>query len=341
MKRITLYTLLSFLGMFSNSLFAQVPTTACTGVVAPVVQTGTYATPIGATIWTPAPVLTTQAVNLTNVEYLIVKYNECAKDQVGNCDTTNGGGDVIIGFDADGIFDPATITRYGYTIQAGDTFGIVPVGYNLAQVKALLNQILTGTITGTPNPCCGLFNLQTTTQGFCDSLENAGIDSVADVNNLGDVLTVFDGFSDTELSVNAMLYYMQQVNGFAGLLSSFGCGTLTSDGNILCYGINDQSVYYYVAANNVAVNQSEIIGQVSLYPNPTNGDVTLQISTEKANDLTVNIYNALGQKVSSQNLGVVNGEITVSLATAEYAAGMYVVELSNGRNNQTYKLMVR
>lgn len=341
MKRIALYTLLSFLGMFSNSLFAQVPTTACTGVVAPVVQTGIYATPIGATIWTPAPVLTTQAANLTNVEYLIVKYNVCAEDQVGNCDTTNGGGDVIIGFDADGIFDPATITRYGYTIQAGDTFGIVPVGYNLAQVRTLLNQILTGTITGTPNPCCALFNLDVRTRGFCDSLANAGITSVNDVNNLGDVLTVFDGFSDTELSVNAMLYYMQQVNGFASILGSAGCGTVTSDGNILCYGINNQSVYYYVAANNVAVNQSEIIGQVSLYPNPTNGDATLQISTDKANDLTVNIYNALGQKVSSQNLGVVNGEITVSLATAEYAAGMYVVELSNGRNNQTYKLMVR
>jgi hypothetical protein len=323
-----------------SQLFAQ-PQTACNGKTAPEVQSGFYTTSeIGATIWTPAPPMQTAAVGLPNVEYLIVK-KTCALDSARtSCDTTAGGGWVILGSDADGIFDPATISRYGVSITAGDTFGVVAVGYDLAQVKGLLNRILTGTITGTSNGCCALFELDATTRGFCDTLGNLGIDSQDDINNLTDVLTVFDAFTDAQLSVPSLLNYMGLVNGYASLLSNAGCGT-TVDGVILCYGMNPNAIYWYKAANNVSVEQFSPVAELAMYPNPTSGDVTLQLSTEKATDVAVNIFNSLGVKVSSQNLGLIEGERTFALPTSGFAAGMYIIELTDGKNSQTQKLIVR
>lgn len=342
MKKIAIY---AFSCLLSTGLFAQGGTTAqtaCNNKTAPEVQNTMFTDyEIGATIWTPAPILSIQAVGLPNVEYLVIKKGTCAKDSAGTaCDTTAGGGYVILGSDADGILDPAAFSRYGVSIAAGDTFGLVAVGYDLAQVKLVLNQILTGTISGTTNPCCALFNLQPATAGFCDTLNNNGISGQNDINGLADVLTVFDAFADAQLSVPALLSYMAQVNSYTSLLSSASCGT-TTDGVLLCYGINPNSVYWYKAANNVAVEQVASVAQVAMYPNPTSGDVTLQIATDKASDITVNIYNALGVKVNSQNLGIINGTTTVNAATAGFAAGMYIVELTDGHNSQTQKLIVR
>jgi len=344
MKKIAIYALVCGFGLLTNGLFAQAQT-ACTGKTAPEVQNTMFTDyEIGATIWTPAPVMSVQAVGLPNVEFLVIKKGTCAKDSAGTaCDTTTGPpADVILGSDADGILDPAAFSRYGVSIAAGDTFGLVAIGYDLAQVKSVLNQLLTGTISGTipPSECCALFNLNPATTGFCDTLANNGIEGQDDINGLADVLTVFDAFADAQLSVPALLSYMQEVNGFTSTISSAGCGS-TTDGVLLCYGMNPNSVYWYKAANNVAVEQVSSVAQVAMFPNPTSGDVTLQIATDKASDITVNIYNALGVKVNSQNLGIINGTTTVNAATAGFAAGMYIVELTDGHNSQTQKLIVR
>lgn len=341
MKKIAIYALVCGFGLLTNGLFAQAQT-ACNNKTAPEVQNTMFTDyEIGATIWTPAPVIATPAVGLPNVEFLIIKKGTCAKDSAGTvCDTTAGGGYVILGSDADGILDPAAYSRYGVSIAAGDTFGLVAIGYDLAQVKTVLNQLLTGTISGTTNPCCALFNLDAATMGFCDTLNNYGINGQNDINSLADVLTIFDAFADAQLSAPALLSYMQKVNDFAGTISSAGCGN-TTDNVLLCYGMNPNSVYWYKAASNVAVEQVASVAQVAMFPNPTSGDVTLQIATDKASDITVNIYNALGVKVNSQNLGIINGTTTVNAATAGFAAGMYIVELTDGHNSQTQKLIVR
>jgi hypothetical protein len=341
MKKFSLYVLLFCLNLLSSGLFAQ-PQTDCTGVTAPEVQNAFNSYEIGATIWTPAPTLAVNAVGLSNVEYLIVKVGTCALDSARvACDPTAGGGDVIIGADADGIFDPGTLSRYGVTISAGDTFGIIAVGYDLTQVKGLLNQILTGTISSTGYPCCEIFNVQATTAGFCDTLNNNGITSQNDINNLGNVLDVFDAFTDAQLSVNALVSYMSEVNNQAGLLAGAGCATTTAGGEIICYGMNPTAVYKYVASSRVAVNMTPSVAKVEMFPNPANTEVTLQIATESASDITVNVYNAIGVKVSSDNLGVVNGNFTFTKSISGLASGMYLVELTNGKNSQTQKLIVR
>ncbi|WCL80129.1 T9SS type A sorting domain-containing protein [Saprospira sp. CCB-QB6] len=336
--QLTLFLALSlFVG---QQLFAQA-TTACNNKTAPEVQTGTNSYEVGGTIWTPAPPLSVQAVGFANVEYLIVKKGTCALDSARTaCDTTNGGGDVIIGADADGILDPATLGRYGVTVAPGDTFGMVAIGYDMGQVRVLLDSILNGIIAGSGSPCCGLFNLYSETRGFCDTLSNLGITSINDVNTLADVLTVFDAFTDAQLSAASLVSYMDLVNGFSSRVNGFECGDLT-DNLLICYGLNPSQVHYYRTASTVATTHIDGLNAFSVFPNPAAGDVQLFLDLKEEQDLQVNIYNSLGQRLHSQNLGAQMGQQQFQLPTAQFSAGIYLIEINNGSASSTQKVILR
>jgi len=343
MKRIALYLIICCFGLMSSNLFGQA-VTACDNKTAPEVTPGMSSTLVGSTVWTSPPPMDQAAVGLANTEYLIVKVGTCALDSARvACDTTAGGGDVIIGASATGNFDPASVSRYGESISAGDTFALVAVGFDLSQIRGLVNQIYTGTTPAPINaPCCSIFNLVPEAVGFCDTLVAQGIGDQNDVTGLKDLLTVFDAFASAQLSVEGLLSYMAEINSptYSSLLASNGCGTLT-DGKLLCYGINPNKRYMYKASPTVAVEQVEGFSGFAMFPNPTSGDVTVRFDVETATDMTLNIYNALGSKVSSQNLGTVVGEQISNAPTSGFAAGMYMVELTNGHNSQTVKLIVR
>jgi len=348
MKKLTLLFSLLIISMMVQ---AQTTFTACNSVTAPAVQSGMLYYPVGPNMWTGLPPMATTAAGLTNTEYLIIKKNVCARDASSNCDTTGNylnlgpeAGYVIVGTDANGDFDPATMNRYGVSIQPGDTFGVVAVGYNLNQVKGLVNQILTGSILGTspPSPCCAIFNLQSATLGFCDTLRGAGISSQNDVRGLSEVLTVFDAFASSELSVKSLLFYLSTVNSntYSSLLNSAGCGNLT-DNVLICYGIDADNVYWYKRGSAVSVETINPIAQLSIYPNPTSEDINIRIESAQSQELTLNLYNGLGQRVYQSVLGNVQGTVTVQAPTSTLSAGIYMAEITNGKNSQTQKVIVR
>jgi len=337
--RLTLFLALSlFVG---QQLFAQA-TTACNNKTAPEVQTGVNSYDVGGTVWTPAPPMSIQGVGFPNVEYLIVKKGTCALDSARTaCDTTNGGGDVIIGSDDDGILDPATLGRYGVTVAPGDTFGMIAIGYDMGQVQTLLDSILNGQ-SAPPfvSPCCDIFNVSNATMGFCDTLSNLGITSVNDINTLSDVLTVFDAFTDAQLSAPALISYMNLVNSYATTVNDVECGDLT-DNLLICYGLNPSQAHYYRTSTTVATTHIDGLNAFSVFPNPAAGDVQLFLDLQEEQDLQINIYNSLGQRLHSQNLGKQMGQQQFQLPTAQFTAGIYLIEINNGSASSTQKVILR
>jgi hypothetical protein len=331
------YTLLAFAALQSSALFAQ--STSCSGVTAPETANGFDSIAVGGVIWTPAPTLTTAAVGLNNTEYVVTKWGVPALDGAGNVDTTGGGGNVIVGADADGIFDPSTMTRYGISLMAGDTFEVTAVGYNLSQVKSIVTMLLTGT-TVTGATCCQVINALPDAAGFCDSLSAAGIASANDVNSIVDVINVFDAFSARQLSVEGLIASMATVNsqGTSPLFPT-ECGR-----NLLpiCYGINKDRRQKYVASTTIAVQRLSEVSNFIVFPNPTDkGFVNVMVETQTTTDLSLRVYNLLGEMVSENNMGNVTGQVTLTVATNHLAAGMYIVEITDGKNKQSQKLMVR
>lgn len=80
----------------------------------------------------------------------------------------------------------------------------------------------------------------------------------------------------------------------------------------------------------------QVIGNLSLFPNPSSDQVTLQFDAESNGLYIVEIYNALGQQLSSRQLNVVAGGYRHEIAVRDYTDGIYFVTVRKvGTNAST------
>ncbi len=335
MKQLPICLMSSFFALFAfSAINAQV---SC-GATAPVNTIGVGPYGINSSVQSTAATLTTNASSqLPNVEYILTLRGTPALNSQSTPDTTGGGGDVIIGTDNDGAFFAPSAGRYGTTISVGDTIDVSAIGYNLAQAKTLFGALLNNDISP-GNPCCNIFTL-TNAGGFCDSLNSAGIFDASDINNFGDVLVCYEALFDAQLSIESLIFNMNLFNSYQTLIpSSCGGGSFP-----VCYGVNRTARYGWpVSTANSIEKLSDAAADFQVYPNPSPaGEVKLNITSTKAVDLSVNLYSLLGEKVFSKKLGIVNGISSVEISVATLTAGAYFVELSDGKNKEVRKLIVK
>jgi len=82
------------------------------------------------------------------------------------------------------------------------------------------------------------------------------------------------------------------------------------------------------------------LSNVSVYPNPSNGNFELQVKTVKSLDMDVEVFNALGEKVYGKRYeGQLSGNIALSLQDA--AAGIYSVRIRTSEGVLTLPVSVR
>lgn len=72
----------------------------------------------------------------------------------------------------------------------------------------------------------------------------------------------------------------------------------------------------------------DLAGTVNVFPNPTEGQITVSLDGFDAQELNVTVSNALGQTVL-ENLTAQN-QSTLSLDVSDFSAGFYSVNVSNG-----------
>lgn len=336
-------------GLLAIAFNAQVTAqTCCTGATtAPEITTGFYAVgKIDGNTNTPAPTLSVNpSADLPTTEYIVTKRGTLAIDGTGAADTTGGGGDVILGADADGIFMPNNMTRYGITLANGDIFDLTAVGYDLPVIKNLADSLLNGSESN-GTPCCNLFNViaivvgEPAIAGFCDSMNNAGINSSADINGMNEVLEIFDVFTEGSMSIGNITSTLQLINENGNVISTECGGTGAVD--FLSYGINRNSKYGYEAGNTIAVRQLSDVSVFMVFPNPANDDqVNVYFTTKKTVDLNINLIDAMGRTVYQAAANGVLGNINAEIPVADLAPGLYIVELTDGYSNKTQKLIVR
>ncbi|MFI5218002.1 MAG: T9SS type A sorting domain-containing protein [Bacteroidia bacterium] len=82
-------------------------------------------------------------------------------------------------------------------------------------------------------------------------------------------------------------------------------------------------------AVNVGINEPSLQQHVSLYPNPSEGKAYLDVAFDHSQDLKVEIYNVVGEKVNSFDfVNTVGGILPLDLSAL--ANGSYVVKISTG-----------
>jgi hypothetical protein len=121
------------------------------------------------------------------------------------------------------------------------------------------------------------------------------------------------------------------------------------------YDVNEIAIVCFVQDNgNKQVQQSAIstvpVGirtytsapsSINLFPNPAQDEVKISFTQAQHAPVVVNIYNAVGELVSTENKGLYSvGEQQISISIAMLASGMYTVELVSDEQKSVSRLTV-
>jgi len=102
------------------------------------------------------------------------------------------------------------------------------------------------------------------------------------------------------------------------------------------YALNDG---FFTITTNLGVNDIDLNKLVSLYPNPSQGSFHINLSddlTIENNNFNINVYDITGRRIYHHALTNSNQEIQLNKAQK----GVYLVEVSNGKNKMVKKLII-
>ncbi len=80
---------------------------------------------------------------------------------------------------------------------------------------------------------------------------------------------------------------------------------------------------------------------LKVFPNPSHGEINLQLWLDQATSTQVEIQNALGRRVSLKNYGQLSGEQLISLTNENLGTGMYFVVIHLDDQIVTKKVLIK
>jgi len=78
-----------------------------------------------------------------------------------------------------------------------------------------------------------------------------------------------------------------------------------------------------------------------VFPNPATDWTVLSVTTSQKEAVKVTVYDVAGKIVATQNFGQIDGKRRLTLSTAEFNSGLYLIELQAGAERHTERLMVK
>lgn len=85
-----------------------------------------------------------------------------------------------------------------------------------------------------------------------------------------------------------------------------------------------------------SVNElSQVDATLQVYPNPATDHTTIAVNLPSATDASVRILDLSGKELAARHYGIINGSSNLPVNTANFAKGMYIIELN--LNNQVFQ----
>ena len=106
--------------------------------------------------------------------------------------------------------------------------------------------------------------------------------------------------------------------------NSFGCSATSAIDTIINAGIQE----------NITQNSFNV------YPNPSNGNFTLNFTVNKIDNYTIEIHNVVGQIVYKEFLGNFSGTYSKQINVSNFGKGIYMLSLINSKNQGVKKIVV-
>ncbi|MGQ0826975.1 MAG: sugar-binding protein [Bacteroidota bacterium] len=89
-----------------------------------------------------------------------------------------------------------------------------------------------------------------------------------------------------------------------------------------------------------SVNKSEKDNLINVYPNPSDGNFNISFRAVEKETYNLNIKNVLGQVIYQETLIDFIGDYSKSISVANYGKGIYLIILSNNKNEMVKKMIV-
>lgn len=151
---------------------------------------------------------------------------------------------------------------------------------------------------------------------------------------------VFDVSDPTNISLIAE-YDTDSTASGPGYGGNFGLYTFWGTDKILA---SDEENGLYIFSFNVTTGIDEVNAdnmKLSVYPNPINGNSTLEYSLGLQRKVEIGIYNLQGQLINSIDEGVMNeGTHRINLPTADLVQGLYFVRVRTATTEKTMRMIV-
>ncbi|MCG9910533.1 MAG: T9SS type A sorting domain-containing protein [Flavobacteriales bacterium] len=202
------------------------------------------------------------------------------------------------------------------------------------------NPVSSNTFTGlTP----GNYSVTVTDANGCAQVANTVVNSVPQLGGTA-VSTPSDGTqNDGTITVNptgGVSPYEYSLNGGPLQSNSFFSGVgpgsysvTIQDANGCVFSVNVEVVNIAFIPENSLQNEM----QVSVFPNPSNGFINLQVNGIQGNEVEIKLYDMNGKTIMRYGFDVYGGELNESIQLKRVASAMYWLAVYSG--NQTPKVI--
>ena len=111
-----------------------------------------------------------------------------------------------------------------------------------------------------------------------------------------------------------------------------------SENTIWVAKLTPEAEYVSVPENHNAINP---MTSTRIYPNPVVDQMNIEVNASQASEMSISVYNLMGQKVMDKNVSVNTGINTTSLSTSNLSSGVYFVTVKANGFSNTMKFVVK
>jgi hypothetical protein len=245
-----------------------------------------------------------------------------------NNDSTNAGTAVSFEYERNG--HPDTLDIYGYYNMRGDTTGFWNQFKIIANNHKNMQANMTFDATGANNPF-GITYFDSTAGALVYETQSM----MFPTPNTWTMVDAHYNVSNSTLKNPWPRVVINPTPVFSAALPFFGwvSDAASKDGVVLC------NAQYITGINEVDLGGIKIY---TPYPNPASTMAVLPVSSEKPVDLTLTMFNLLGENVVAEQKEHLSGGMQqMQINVSELRAGLYFCRIQSGATSQTFRIVVQ
>lgn len=91
---------------------------------------------------------------------------------------------------------------------------------------------------------------------------------------------------------------------------------------------------------NVGVTEQTLVNAMTLYPNPANDNMNIELSMNDNSEVQIMAYNLSGQILVNENKNLATGKTTLTYDVANWSNGIYFIRVTSGNTVNTMKVVI-